>query len=110
MLKTVQVCDPFGWHILDGNTLQEIREKLRGFESMTWGESVGPNNHPVATASLCKTAGDRLEEIHLDELEELFSLRLSGKERVWGVLEHNVLMLLWWDPNHQVCPSFKKNT
>ncbi len=106
----MEMCDPFGWHQLDGALLLEIREKLKSFESMSWGEIIGPNSHQVAVSLLCKAARDRLSELRLDDLDELFSLRLSAKERVWGVLEHNVLTLLWWDPDHEVCPSLKKHT
>ena len=106
----MEMCDPFGWHRIDGAILLEIREKLRNFESMTWGQIMGPQSHMVSTMSLCKNARERLAQLKLDELEELFSLRLSGKERVWGVLEHNILTLLWWDPDHEVCPSLKKHT
>lgn len=106
----MEMCDPFGWHLIDGKLLLEIRDKLRNFESMTWGEIMGRESHLVPTKSLCKKAIERLAELNLDELEELFSLRLSGRERVWGVLEHNVLTLLWWDPDHEVCPSLKKHT
>jgi hypothetical protein len=109
-IGAMEMCDPFGWHALDAGQLLEIRDKLKSFESMTWGAIIGPQSHGVSTESLCKDARDRLAALRLDELEELFSLRLSGKERIWGVLEHNVLILLWWDPDHQVCPSLKKNT
>jgi len=37
--------------------------------------------------------------------DALVSLRLSGKERVWGILQENALLLLWWDPGHEICPS-----
>lgn len=109
-IGAMEMCDPFGWHQLDGVLLLEIRAKLRDFESMTWGEIIGRDSHAVAVSSLCKAARDRLATLRLDDLEELFSLRLSAKERVWGVLEHNILTLLWWDPSHAVCPSLKKHT
>ena len=38
-------------------------------------------------------------------LDDVVSLRLSGPERVFGYLDNGVLVLLWWDPLHQVCPS-----
>jgi len=109
-IGAMEMCDPFGWHAIDAITLHDIRGKLRSFESMTWSEIIGAKSHPVARNLLCKEARDRLDELRLDDLEELFSLRLSGKERVWGVLEHNILIVLWWDPDHAVCPSLKKNT
>jgi len=42
--------------------------------------------------------------------DALYSLRLSGKLRLWGVRDRSVLQLLWYDPEHQVCPSPLKNT
>jgi hypothetical protein len=109
-IGAMEMCDPFGWHAINSALLLEIRGKLGNFESMTWGAIIGPNNHQVSTELLCKAARHRLAALRLDDLEELFSLRLSGRERIWGVLEHNVLTLLWWDPDHQICPSLKKNT
>lgn len=106
----MEMCDPFGWHQVDGESLLEIREKLRCFESMTFGEILGRNNHLVGVSSLCKRAQDRLEELRLDDIDELLSLHLTGLKRVWGILEHNVVILLWWDPNHEICPSLKKHT
>ncbi|RKZ46349.1 MAG: hypothetical protein DRR00_24365, partial [Candidatus Parabeggiatoa sp. nov. 3] len=52
----------------------------------------------------------RLAEIHQDDIDELFSLRLSGKERLWGILDNHILKILWWDANHDVWPSKKKHT
>jgi hypothetical protein len=59
---------------------------------------------------LIKEAQDRLTEISLDDLDELTSLHLTGKGRVWGIIDQGVMNLLWWDPEHQVCPSHKKHT
>lgn len=106
----MEMCDPFGWHQVDGASLFSIREKLRNFETMTLGQILGRNHHRVSVELLCKDARDRLEALHLDDVEELLSLRLTGIERVWGILEHNIIILLWWDPKHLVCPSLKKNT
>lgn len=55
----------------------------------------------AAVEDLCL---DALEEIGL-ALDDVVSLRLSGPERVFGYLDNGVLVLLWWDPIHQVCPS-----
>jgi predicted DNA-binding transcriptional regulator AlpA len=41
---------------------------------------------------------------------DLFSLRLSSLERLWGLRSNDVFSVLWWDPNHQICPSPKKHT
>ncbi len=105
--------EPFGWHEVDEPTLHEIRQKLKWFESMTINQIFVESkhvNHSVTRDKLCAEARKRLIELKLDDQDELHSLHLSGVKRVWGILSENVLTLLWWDPNHQVCPSYKKHT
>ena len=51
-----------------------------------------------------------MQALQLDDWEELYSLRLSGRSRVWGLKEAGIFWILWWDPNHEICPSYKKNT
>lgn len=106
----MEMVDPFGWHELDRETLQTIRTRLAHFESMTWSEILvraKKQNHSIQVGSLCTPAQRRLETMRLI-LDEVVSLRLSGRERVWGYLENGVLVLLWWDPEHQVCPSLRE--
>jgi hypothetical protein len=112
-ISAMEMRDPFGWHHLDEGLLHYIRDKIRNFEALTWKEILVRDrhlNHRVETWNLCKDAQDRLRELALEDVEELVSLRLSATERIWGVLEHNVLSLLWWDPFHVVCPALKKHT
>jgi len=109
----MEMRDPYGWHHLDAQMVHYVREKIKHFEALTWNEILvrdRQNNHRVEIWKLCKTAQDRLSELKLEDVEELVSLRLAGRERVWGLLEHNVMTLLWWDPFHDVCPSLKKHT
>ena len=109
----MEMRDPYGWHHLDAEMMHYIRDKMRHFEALTWNEILvrdNKHNHRVEVWKLCKDARDRLTELKLEDLEELVSLRLGGRERIWGMLEHNVLIVLWWDPFHDVCPSLKKNT
>ena len=85
-----------------------IFPKLRDFESMTWaeilrasgGRSSGNNNHPVKTALLSQSAKSRLADLQQDDAEELFSLRLSGTERIYGIRDRRALKLLWYDRYH----------
>jgi hypothetical protein len=90
-----------------------IREKLASFETMTWREillDAKKQNHNVSVDKLIKEAQDRLFEIFSEKLDELTSLRLTGKGRIWGKIDEGVMDLLWWDAEHRVCPSHKKNT
>lgn len=96
------------WTGIDAATLwSELHQKLGNFETMRWSEILGPNNHPVKIEDLCPEARKRLQEIKQDDVDDLVSLRLAGKKRVWGIRDGNVLKILWWDPDHQVCPSLK---
>lgn len=109
----LEMVGPFGWHEIDKDKLSQVREKLANFESMTWNETLVTHkhqNHSVTLDKLCKDALDRLREIKQDDIESLVSLRLTGKERVWGIRQGEVLKVLWWDPEHLVCPSLKTHT
>lgn len=101
---------PFGFCVLPAAAAQKILSKLGDFEGMTWQDIERGGSHNVSVEKLSKAARDRLTEINQDDLDELFSLRLSGKERIWGIRDRAVLRLLWWDPEHEVCPSIKKHT
>jgi hypothetical protein len=112
-ISRLEMQDPFGWHEVDEEALGEIRNKLKWFESMTVNQVFVESkhiNHSVPRDKLCSEARKRLGELRLDDVDELHSLHLSGTKRVWGILTENILTLLWWDPDHEVCPSYKKHT
>lgn len=107
----MQFVDPFGWHALGAGVLEEICTKMGEFERLTWTEILVRDrrrNHSVPIDRLDSEAQKRLRKIGLD-MEILISLRLSGPKRVWGVMRNGVLELLWWDPDHLVCPSLGAN-
>ena len=35
---------------------------------------------------------------------------MGGKQRLWGFLRAGVFHVLWWDPEHQIYPSWEKHT
>jgi len=103
----MEMIDPFGWHKIPEDKLHEIRTKLGGFEGQTWKDLIVNSqgyHHFQVVAKLCDTAQQRLLALRLEDTDALFSLRLSGQERVWGLLDNGVYLLLWWDPLHQVYP------
>ncbi len=112
-IAKMEWADPYGWQELDGQQMREIYDKLCCFERMTWGEILvqgKKQNHLVPISDLSREARGRLEQIGQGDLDELLSLRLSGTERVWGILDEDIVTILWWDPHHEVCPSFLRNT
>ncbi len=103
----------WGWDRQDGAHLEGILQThLQHLETMTWGEllkasggrSHGNNHHSIPIQDLAPTAIARLRELRLDDIDELFSLRLTGRIRVWGIKDGRVLKLLWYDENHTVYP------
>ncbi len=104
---------PFSWQELSPAKLLEIRGKLAELEANTWHEilvDAKHRNHTVLVYRLSPQAKNRLRKIKQDDLDELTSLRLSGRERVWGIRENGILHLLWWDPEHRVCPAALRHT
>lgn len=110
----LELMDPYGWHEIERSTILKIRERLASFETMRWREilvDAGTSHHMVSVSRLSKAARDRLDLITRGQVnDDLLSLRLTGRERIWGIFDRGVCQLLWWDPDHQVCPSLLKHT
>lgn len=95
----------------------EVFPKLQSFEKMTWGEiliKAKKQNHSIDVDSLNKCARDRLCELRIEE-EAVYSLRLTGKIRIYGFMVGSVFNILWYDNDHGnndtcVCRSYKKHT
>lgn len=64
-------------------------------------------HHSQPVESICAEARRRLDEIGRGDQEEVFRLRHGNTIRVWGVLEGPVFSILWFDRDHQICPSEK---
>jgi hypothetical protein len=112
-VNLIELVGPFGWHAMSLTQILHVQKKLADFESMTWNQIlIGAKyqNHLVEKEKICKDAQARLEAIGQEDVDHLVSLRLTGTERVWGILDRNVVKVLWWDPDHKVCPLLKRNT
>lgn len=77
---------------------------------MYWDDISGTDHHAIPIDRLSKEAQQRLAEIKQDDIDEIFSFHFSGKRRIIGIRDMSIVKLLWWDPDHLVCPSVKKNT
>jgi hypothetical protein len=105
--------DTWGWlGIHEHIGVEELLKKLQEYEARTWNEILGDKKreHPVPVTKLPTEARKRLEQLKLDDLDELTRLRLNGKQRIWGHLDGYIFKILWWDPEHTVCPSALKHT
>lgn len=112
--QTVDFEGPFGWISCRPRTkLREVIEKLGQFESMTWQEIEQSRSHKchfIDVDDLQKQARDRLDQIGQGDVDQVFSLHLSGPERVFGIRDRWIFKILWWDPEHAVCKSKLKHT
>jgi hypothetical protein len=110
-LGTADVEGKWGWHHVDNGTGLYLKSKLAAFETMTWGElAASRNNKRIPVENICGEAQERLRHLKRDDVTDLWELRLTGEQRIWGWRVGDVMHLLWWDPRHEVCPSQKKRT
>lgn len=104
-------CDiggPFAWTGLQhGEPFREVIDRLHQFERMNWEDIIRTGSHPIQVNKCDKAAQDRLVELKQDDLDELMSFRITGRRRVWCIRDNNIMRVLWWDPEHSVCPSLK---
>src|SRR5712664_3459586 len=103
---------PWGWsRATCEELLKHIVPRLHHLESMTWGQVEGPTgSHFVEVMDIVSDARQRLVDIGRDEQARLFSVRITGEMRIWGIRDIAIWRVLWWDPKHSVCPSPKKHT
>jgi hypothetical protein len=101
----------FAWtNLMHGSQYKNVIERLHEFEKMKWDQIIFTRSHPIALNKCIKEARKRLSDIEQDDIDELMSFRITGKERVWCIRDMNIMRVLWWDPKHAICPSEKKHT
>lgn len=60
--------------------------------------------HTLSPNEISKEARRRLEQIKLDDIDTIYSFRIQKPERLWCWRLENLMVVLWWDPTHQVYP------
>lgn len=102
---------PFAWtNLRDPHEFKRVIEKLAEFETMSVSQLSEHGCHFVDITALSKRAQQRLMKLKLDDLDALYSLRLTARSRVFCVHRPQYMRVLWYDPEHQVCPSPKKHS
>lgn len=94
----------------------EILPRLRNWEKCRWKDILSDktHNHPIDVKKLNKCARARLSALHI-EAEAIYSLRLNGTHRIYGLINKGVFNILWFDTDHGdndtcVCRSYLKHT
>lgn len=98
------------WTGHHGTTWEKITEFLGNAESQTWGELTKGGRHTTAKGieldNFPQETQRRLKEFFRGDVPDmLWELHLGGKPRIWGTRQGALFEILWWDPNHEVCPS-----
>lgn len=102
---------PFPLHAITQARLPAVLRSLRDHEQATLDQRRRRGSHEVALAILSPEAQRRLRELNKEDVDTLVSVRIGARPRIWCIPRPpDVLALLWWDPQHQVCPSKKKHT
>ncbi|MBB3410836.1 hypothetical protein FHT87_004783 [Rhizobium sp. BK316] len=102
---------PYSWAALeDPATYKAVIQKLSEIETLSETDLRQQGSHPIELHKLSGEAQQRLREIHHDDIDSIFSIRLMGAVRVHCIHHLNVMRVLWYDPEHQVCPAPLKNT
>ena len=110
-VSAIDIDGKWGWARIDCPFFfSNIWARMRNLETMTWDDILGRIHHTVAVRTIIKPAQMRLQELGYDDREELVSFHLTGRQRLWAIRSGNVSYLLWYDPDHEICPSHKKHT
>ena len=94
----------------------EVLEKIIAYSNMTWTEikrqthDKGKSKHHFLDMS--KLSAEAMERIEAKQFEEqtdsIFSFALQNKLRLIGLRKNEQFHVVWYDPNHEFCPSSKK--
>lgn len=103
---------PFSWESVTVREFCKIVVTfLHQLETMEWGAVLRAGHHHLQWSSLSREAIRRIETLRqqiepFGDNAELMSLRVTGRQRIIGFRDRSKFYLLWWDPNHQVAPSY----
>ena len=97
---------------------KEVLDKMIHYSTMTWADIKQQTNdkgkskhHFIGCDSISKDAIDRIHAKKLDEFSDMiFSFAFQNKLRIIGIRSNQCFHVLWYDPNHEVCPYSKKHT
>lgn len=90
----------------------QLLEYIMQYSGRTWA-SIKLDTHDKSNRSkhhflnydeLSRTAKDRVAAMHIEE-DDIYSLALTNKLRIIGIRDGRVFRAIWYDPEHEFCPS-----
>lgn len=109
-INRIQMADPYGWHELPLTEIAYIKSKLSEYERRTWNEIFVKDkhwNHPLPVSEFKCSKARKWMRDNMPDQDQLWTLRLSGAERIWGVFSDGIYLVLFWDPKHLIWETSK---
>ena len=111
------------WHFAFDLEREEFQhknflQKMIAYSNMTWSDvkkqthdDGKSKHHFLSIDSLSKETIDRIKFKKLQEYSDsIFSFAFQNKLRIVGIRINECFHVLWYDSEHEICPSKKKNT
>lgn len=100
-----------------GENMAYVFERILEYSQRTWNEILLETHdrknkschHSLMFDSLSREAQKNIKKANLSEenYDKIFSMRLNNKIRIVGLKENDKFVAIWYDENHQFCPSKK---
>lgn len=92
---------------IEANDFSELLKFLKSISHSTIAELRNSSGHLKTydnlQAGMNPKAIKRLT-VQYEGQDFVHRLRLSGKKRLYGILDDSVFSILWWDPEHEIWP------
>ena len=97
---------------------KDFLSKMIEYSSMTWAEIKKQTHdmdkskhHYLVYSALSKDARDRIDDLNMFDLTDaIFSFAFNNTLRIIGFRDNEYFHVVWYDRNHQFCPSKLKHT
>jgi hypothetical protein len=100
----------FAWTSLESEDLPRVFNALAGFEGMRWSDIENKDHcHEMGVDRCHEEIGTHLAQQGHD-VDVLFQLSTGNKGRIFGIRTQHVLEIVFWDRDHDVYATKKKNT
>ena len=95
---------------------KEVLQKIIAYSNMTWSEvkrqthdNGKSKHHFLEPETLSPSARERIRVKRLEERSDsIFSFALQNRLRIIGYRENEMFHAVWYDPQHEFCPSHRK--
>ena len=112
-ISRIQLLDPYGWRELNADEIVRVKERLSSLERSTWKDIFirdAHYNHQLEVNDLRCPIAKKWMLDNLPDQPYLWTIRVTAKERIWGILAEKAYQIILWDPYHLIWEVPKKNT